>query len=185
VKEIMSRPGTDIGEAMKGVKDLSSRANRQKLTALLGSKDANAMLDQVDEMKTAFEIQAALSRNSDTAVNQAVQGSIDQSTSPGVLKTLMQGKPLDASKRLAQVFTGATPEAQAAQKAGIYSEIAQALTTIRGPSAEHALAAINAASRGQTMNEAQAKKIANLTAALLAGSGYQTGTQLRQSRTPY
>jgi hypothetical protein len=175
VRGIMSRPDTDIGEAMKGLGEVSSPAARQKLTALLGKTEADNLIGETDKLRTAFEIQAALSRNSDTAVNQAVQGSIEQSASPGFLRMLMQGKPLDSSKRLVQIFTGNTPEAREAVKAGVYTEIAQALTGIKGTAAQQALVGINQAMRGQAISEKQAQRLANLTTAALAASGYQSG----------
>ncbi len=90
VRAIMSRPGgTEIGEAMKGLKDLSSRASQSKLAALLGGKEAKALADEADRLSTAFEIQAAMAQNSKTAVRQAVQASVDQSAAPNVVQKLM------------------------------------------------------------------------------------------------
>ena len=83
VRRTMSRPGTDAGEAVKALKDLSSRAAQTKLGYILGDKEAAKLADRLDEASTAFEIGAALQQNSKTAVRQSVQGSIEQSTAPG------------------------------------------------------------------------------------------------------
>ena len=172
VRRTMGRPGTDVGEAVKAVRDLSSRASQQKLEAVLGKQAAADLASQLDEAATAFEIGAALHQNSKTAVRQAVQGSVEGSTAPGAVGKLMAGEPVQATKRLTQILTGRTPEAQEAAKAGIYAEIAKALTQTRGPEAERALMGITQAMQGQALTDEQAQRIAkNVTAALLIG-GY-------------
>jgi hypothetical protein len=172
VRRTMSSPGTDVGEAVKAVRDLSSRASQEKLAAVLGKGPAADLAKQLDEAATAFEISAALHQNSKTAVRQAVQGSVDAAAAPSVVRRLMAGEPLQAAKRLAQLFTGATPEAQDAIKSGIYSEIATALTQTKGAEAERALAGIARVMHGQVMTEAQALRLSRTTAAALAIGGY-------------
>lgn len=172
VRRTMGQPGTDVGEAVKAVRDLSSRASQEKLAAVLGKGPAADLAQQLDEAATAFEISAALHQNSKTAVRQAVQGSVEQSTAPGSLGKLMAGEPVQATKRLVQILTGSTPEAQEAAKAGIYAEIANALTQTRGPEAEKALMGITAAMQGQKLTNEQALRVSRqVTAALMIG-GY-------------
>jgi hypothetical protein len=163
VRRTMSRPGTDAGEAVKAIQDLSSTAAREKLGFILGKEQAAALADKLDEAGTAFEIAAALHQNSKTAVRGAVQGSVDASTAPGVMRRVLAGEPLQATKRLAQIITGSTPEAREAAKAGIYAEIAKALTQTKGRDAEHALMGIAKAMSGQEIGEAQALRIAKRT----------------------
>jgi hypothetical protein len=182
-KRLMTRPDTNVGEAIKAVKDLTTRASRAKLATVLGRDAAEKLLDEVDRSATAFEIQAAMAGNSRTAVRQAVQGSVDQSTAPGSLSKLLAGEPLQAGKRLAQIFTGKTPEAQEAAKAGIYEDIARALTQKRGPEAERALMGIQRAMAGQALTDAQARRIADVTVTALTAGGYPAGTQALRTQT--
>lgn len=184
VRAIMSRPGmdADVGEAMKAIKDLSSRRSQDNLALLVGKPEAAKMIGQLDELKTAFEIQAAMSRNSDTAVNQAVQKSLETSTAPGVVGKLMAGKGIDATQRFAQLFTGATPEAVEAAKAGIWSEVAKALTTTKGPNAERALRIVNKAIAGQKFTADEAKASGRLIATVLGAGAYREGTRALQTR---
>lgn len=185
-RAIMSRPGMedDVGEAMKAIRELGSRRSRDNLTLLVGKAEADKLIGQVDELKTAFEIGAAMSRNSDTAVNQSVQRSIDRSAQPSVVGRLMAGEPLKATKRFTQLFTGATPEAQQATKAGIYADIARALTSIKGPDAERALTIVNRAMSGQQLTDAQAQAAGQLVATVLGAAGYREGTRVLGTHTP-
>lgn len=179
VRRTMSRPGTDAGEAVKALKDLSSRAAQTKLGYILGDKEAAKLADRLDEASTAFEIGAALQQNSKTAVRQSVQGSIEQSTAPGAVGKLLAGEPVQASKRLAQMFTGKTPEAQAAAQASIYAELARALTQTRGARAEMALSGLNRVLAGQLLTEAQAARLARDVTGALAVSGYSVAQEAR------
>jgi hypothetical protein len=184
-RAIMSRPGMGedgIGEAQKAIRDLSSRRSRDNLRLLVGGPEADKLLGQIDEMKTAFEIQAAMSRNSDTAVNQAVQASVDASTERGVVGKLMEGSPINAGKRFAQLFTGATPEAQEAAKAGIWTEIAKTLTSTKGTEARRALNLINVAQSGQRLTEQQAQAAGRLVATVLGAGAYREGTRALSPR---
>jgi hypothetical protein len=183
-RRIMSRPGTDVGEAMKGLRDLTTRAARAKLGTVLGRAEADTLMNKLDEAGTAFEIQAAMAGNSRTAVRQAVQGSIDKSTEPNVVSKVLAGEPVKAIKRLVQIFTGSTPEAKEAAKAGIYEEIANALTQTRGADAQRALVGIQRAMAGQALTDAQAEKIARITVTALTAGGYPVGTQAIQSQMP-
>lgn len=177
VRAVMSKPGTEAGEAIKGLKELSSRASRDKLRTLLGHADAKALIDEADRLTTAFEIQAAMSQNSKTAVRQAVQGSVSESAAVGPLGRLAAGEPLGATKRFAQIFTGSSPEAVAAREAGIMEEIATALTQTKGPDAQRALATLKRVLAGQKINDAHAPRLAHWTTTALAGAGYTGGMQ--------
>jgi hypothetical protein len=184
VRAIMSRPGmnADVGEAMKAIKDLSSRRAQDNLALLVGKPEAGKLIGQLDELKTAFEIQAAMSRNSDTAVNQAVQKSIDGSTESGWVGKLMEGSPIQSTKRLTQLFTGATPEAREAAKAGIWAEIAKTLTSTRGAEAQRALAVVNQAMSGQRLTTEQAEAAGRLVATVLGAGAYREGTRALSPR---
>lgn len=181
VRRTMSKAGadTDVREAIKGVKDLSSRSARAKLATILGPKEAVKLTRELDKAATAFEIGDALARNSDTAIRQAVQKSVDESASPSVVSRLLAGEPVNATQRFAQIFTGATPEAEAAVKAGIYEDIARALTQTKGPNASRALQGIRQVMAGQAVTEKRAQEIARLTVTALGGLAYQAGTQER------
>ena len=118
----------DAREAIKGLKDFSSRAARDKLVTLLGEEQAAALTNELDRVATSFELRASVAENSKTYARQAVSGRIDEMTAPGAVGTLAQGKPLNAVQRVAQALTGQTPEAITGRQNAIYSDIADFLT---------------------------------------------------------
>ena len=184
VKAVMSNPGQDtsVREAIQAVRDLSSRANKTKLATLLGQKEADKLLKEIDQAATAFEVQAAMHQNSKTAIRQSVQGSVRETASPGAIRTLMQGEPINATKRFVQILTGSTPEAQQAVESGIYTEIAKALTGIKGDQAKMALSRLQWATAKQSLTDAQAHAVARSITSALAAGGYRAGTLELQSR---
>ena len=184
VKAVMSNPGQDtsVREAIQAVRDLSSRANKTKLATLLGQKEADNLLKEIDQAATAFEVQAAMHQNSKTAIRQSVQGSVRETASPGAIRTLMQGEPINATKRFVQILTGSTPEAQQAVESGIYTEIAKALTGIKGDQAKMALSRLQWATAKQSLTDAQAHAVARSITSALAAGGYRAGTLELQSR---
>lgn len=172
VTTTLTDPNVDAREALKALRMLSSRSNQTKLRMLLGGKQAAALFDRLDTATTAFELRAALAQNSKTAIRQSIQDSVKQQSAPGALETLASGKPVDAAKRFVQVFTGSTDEAQALREAGIYEEIATALTGIRGRKAKAAMRAVEKAISGQKISEQEAAFIGNVlaTSGVLVGS---------------
>jgi hypothetical protein len=171
VVRTMTDPDTTTREGIRVLRDLSSRNNRTKLRILLGQDRADALLGEVDQAATAFELRAAIAENSKTAVRQSIQAGVQEQTAPGIVTTLASGEPVNASKRLVQAMTGATQEAVELRQMGIYEEIAQALTGIRGARAEQAVRIMDRAIRGQAeITEEQAKIIADalVSASLIA-----------------
>lgn len=169
---------TAAQEAVKLVKQLSSRANRDKVDAVLGQAKANALFRQLDEAGTQLATRAAVARNSATASRLAGQQMVNEITSPGAIGSLMQGEPGQAMRQIVQLFTGQGSEAQIARKQAIYGEIAQALTGMRGQQAQDALQIVERAIAGQPVSSAEAGRIARTLTTGGALAAYQSGTQL-------
>lgn len=172
VTRALTDQNMDAREAIKLLRDVSSRANNQKLRFLLGQRQADAFFGEIDKAAATFELRAALAANSKTAIRQSIQGSVEQQTAPGALEVLGSGEPANAAKRFVQLFTGNSKEAQALREAGIYEDIANALTQVRGGRATTALNIIQKAINGQKINEQQAGFIGRVVAetGALAGS---------------
>ncbi|TJU85570.1 MAG: hypothetical protein E5Y10_24400 [Mesorhizobium sp.] len=115
-------------EAIKAIKDLSSRANREKLEAVIGKQKADALFSEVDRATTSFDLRASVAENSKTYARQATDRRIGEMTAPGPIGTLAQGKPLNAVQRIAQALTGQTPEKITAKQDAVYSQLAEILT---------------------------------------------------------
>lgn len=177
VRAAVTNPNLEISEFRKLSGDLRTRAAKDKLAAVLGPKEADALYSTLDENLTALELRAAIAQNSKTAARQSTQGMVKDVTAPGVVGTIAQGSPFDATRRAVQIFTGQTPEMVALRQQGIYDEIAQALTSIRGADAKLALAIVQRAIDGQPVTEAQARVIGRALGTATAIGGYQAGNQ--------
>lgn len=179
VSRTLTDSATDAREGIKLLRDMSSRASMDKMKTLLGPKAAKQLADELDSQAVAFELRAAIATNSKTAVRQEIQGAIKDQTQSGALEILASGKPMDASKRFVQIFTGNTTDAQSLRQSGIYEEIARALTETRGAKARNALKIVQRAMDGQQVSEQQAAFIGNVmaTSGFLAG-GREASRQL-------
>lgn len=170
---------TDAREAVKAIKDLSSRANREKVAAAIGDQEAKQLFDEVDRVAKSFDLRASVSENSKTFARQAVSGRIGEMTAPGPVGTLAQGEPINAGKRIIQALTGQTPERITARENKIYSQIADYLTR---PSSQ-AIPAFQAMQNYGTQtaaNQARALQIARLLSQSKAGV-YPTSVLLGDS----
>jgi hypothetical protein len=119
---------TDAREAVKAIKDLSSRANREKLTTAIGKQKAEALFDEIDRAAMSFDLRASVTENSKTYARQATDRRIGELTGPGAIGKAAQGEPLQATKRIVQTLTGMTPEKIRGKEDEVYSEIARLLT---------------------------------------------------------
>lgn len=172
VKRTITDPNTDAREAMALIKDLSSRANRDKVVELLGEKNADKFLASVDRALPALELRAAVAGNSKTAIRQSIQGQIAEETTPGLLRRTVgdAGNPLDAAKQITKAITRTGDQAITESQQQIYAEIAEALVSIRGEKAQKALRIVRKAIDGQPINDAQARFIGRV-----AGSSVFSG----------
>lgn len=163
--------------AVKAVKQLASRANMEKVAAVLGPSRSKVMFKALDEAAAQFQQRLNVARNSATASRLAGQQAVKDITEPGALGSLMQGEPVQAFRKVVQVLTGNTKAAQSAKSQQIYAEIARALTQMRGPAAQSALKSVQDAMSGQPIKSADAVRIARLLTSSAALGGYQLGQQ--------
>jgi hypothetical protein len=171
VTRTLGDPDTETREGLRVLRDMSSRQNQTNLRILMGQREADQLLERIDQAATAFELRAAIATGSQTALRQNIQSGVQAQASEGIVRTLAAGEPINAVKRLTQALTGETAEARQLRQMGIYEEIATALTSIRGNDAQQALAIIqHAMRRERTLSEGQAQIIAD---ALI--SGYASG----------
>lgn len=182
VKASLTNPDTDIKEIIKLWTDLSSRANREKVTMILGQSEADRLFPILDEAGAQLQTRGNVARNTATAARTAGQASVRQASEPGAVGVLAQGRPIDAARRVVQVLTGNTAEARLAKEQGIYKEIAQILTTKRGQEAQDALRIVQRAMEGQPVSSADAARVAKQVTAGLALGGYQIGTKSLSTR---
>lgn len=166
---------TPAREAIKAIKDLSIRANREKLTEAIGPAKADALFAEIDRAAKSFDLRAAVTDNSKTFARQATERQVSEITSPGIVGQLLEGKPLKAGQRVAQALTGQTPERIAAKQGQIYSELANVLTRPNGQ-------AILTALQGLGQSKQGTKLMSDRIARALAGPhlAYPSTVQLRK-----
>lgn len=179
VRRTISDPDIDAREAMQAVKEMSSRANRAKLRLILGDTKAKELLDELDRSATALSLRAAVSRNSDTAIRQSIQGQVKAEATPGLLRRTLGrgGNPLEAAQTITEEIAGIDPRSMSSREKAIFDEIADALTRIRGPEAQRALFSVRKALQGQPIKDAEAALIGRVTAGAVTASGGQAGLQ--------
>lgn len=176
-RRVMTDPNVDAREAMRAVKDLSSRAAEDKLTALLGPQRAQALLSSIDRQAVALERRAMVARNSATAPRQAIEQRVKDMSQAGPVGELLKGQPIEAARRVVQVLADTPPEQQARRAEEIYAEIANFLTQRRG---QDAVAAVDELARlldRSQQTEALAGRLRMLTAQAVPSVGYPVGTQ--------
>lgn len=179
VKVALTDPNMDAREAVKMVKEFSSRANREKLRMAIGDRNANTLLSVIDTQTKALNLRAAVAQNSKTFPRQTMDQTIKQMNEPGFWATLGQGKPLEAPKRLMQRMTNQAPEALQAREDKVYEELARALTGPRGADAMSLLGNLQYIAQRAPENAEAAQFLGSLLGyGALGPAAYRTGMQL-------
>lgn len=152
---------TPAREAIKAIRDLSSRANREKLYEVIGPQRAQALFDQVDRATASFNLRASVADNSKTFARQATEQTIRDATQPGAIGKAAQGEPINAMRRIAQLITGMTPERIRGREDAMYSEIARLLTR-RGGAGQQVYDAVQRLGATDADTALMARRIAGL-----------------------
>jgi hypothetical protein len=169
-------------EALKGLKELSSRANQEKVATVVGRQEAGRLFAELDRITASFELRASVAENSKTYARLATDRRVKDMTQPGPAGLLAQGQPLNAPRRLLQSITGQTPSDIARREDAVYSELANLLTRPAGQ-ARQAIGAIN----GISANDVSAAAWANRIQGGLGGPhlAYPATVQAQENLPPY
>lgn len=120
---------TGAREAIKALRDLSTRANREKVSLVIGEEAADDLFRELDRAAESFNLRAATADNSKTFQRQEMNRQMGGIADPDTpLTALGKGEPLNAGKRIAQALTGLTPERAAARQDEILTEVVRGLT---------------------------------------------------------
>lgn len=172
---------TPAREAIKAIRDLSSRANREKLAEVIGPQRAQALFDQVDRATASFNLRAAVADNSKTFARQATEQSIRDVTQPGAIGKAAQGQPINAVRRIAQVLTGLTPEKIKGREDAMYSEIARLLTR-RGGAGKQVYDSVQRLGATDADTKLMARRIAGLLPAPFSYPATTLGLEYTRNR---
>lgn len=135
VKAAMTDPDVDARETAKLLKDLSSRASREKMSMILDPKEAARLWQSLDEAAEAFRLRAAVAQNSKTQPREAM-ARIKKQAAKSPLRSLLSGRLVDAAQEGVSTVTGNTERAQQLHLDQIDQSLAEILTRVRGDKAE-------------------------------------------------
>ena len=168
-----------VGESVAAVRNLLNRNNMTKTRFALGS-DAKRLFGELEKMGDALVLRAAVARSTATAIRTAGQQQMADEVAPGVVRRVAgnMGNPLEAARDLTQTAVGIDARSLSDAQRGYYAEVADALTRLRGPEAQRALAAVKGAMAGQPIKDADAALIGRLV-----GTGAGIGAY-RATTTP-
>lgn len=177
VKRAMTDPNMDAREAAKALKELSSRAAREKVETVIGPRQAGALFRELDQAATAFEMRAGVAANSRTFARTSTDDMVRAQSRDGAMNALRRGEAPSALKRTVQAVTGRTEDDLARLDDQVYGELAQVLTGPRGP---EALRYLQMLMQGQQAIPQQAAPYGRLTMELLRRNPAVTAPMLNQ-----
>ena len=128
VNMAFSDPNLDAREAAKALKALSSRANRDKISQIIGQDQADQMFAGLDAATDAFALKAAVAQNSKTYAREALGNRITDRLSQTPGGALRRGEPYTAAKGVFAHQMGASPAQRAAREDEAYSALVDVLT---------------------------------------------------------
>lgn len=172
----------DAREALKALRDLSSRSSREKVATVIGDEAADDLFRELDRATQSFELRASVADNSKTFQRQEMSRQVDSMVNPdGILGALGRGEPVNAGKRAVSFLTGMTPERALAAKDAIMTDVARALLS-QGPDAIRNMQSIidmNAVRQGaSSVADALVRAGSRVGAASSYQLGSPTGNQL-------
>ena len=168
-------------EALKTLRDLSTRASREKVALVIGDDAAEELFGELDRAARSFELRAGVADNSKTFQRQEMGRQVDAVTNPdGVIGALGRGEPVNAGRRLVQAITGFTPERALASKDAMMTEVARALLS-QGPEAVRSAQALSQLGMARAGSSEVARALANV-GVLGAPAAYQYGRQAGANR---
>lgn len=182
VNAVASDPNLDAREARAALNMLTSREARDKLTTVLGARDAGRVAKVIDEASVALGLRAATARGSQTAGRQFTRQFVEDVTAPGGLTQMAQLRPVEATQAIVQSMTKTAPRDIAERQSQILAEVTDVLTRSGLPEAQSALRILRQMNVDQPVSEEQARLVANAFTAALSGAGYQTGMNVFSNR---
>ena len=158
VKSVASDPNVDARQLRELVQNLSSKAAREKVAALVGPEKARAFFGQVGRFGRASELRASVARNSATFQRTAIDAQVKAQINNSVIKLAQAGQPMKALQLAIQKMNRMDPVSRLEAEDALYSEISKLLTTTRGKNAEKMLRRLQLALRARSQNSAVAQR---------------------------
>ena len=181
VKNSLATEDIDIKEAQKLLTDLSSRANLDKLSFIIGPKGVSDMMEKLTMVRRALTLQQAIAKNSATAGRQSLQQIGDTALNAGPKNAAMKGKPLAAVQETIMLALGTDAKSQAARSSAMFGDVIKALTNMRGEEAVKALELMTKVINKQIqITDKDADNIARLFLSQAPATAVVSGRQLNE-----
>lgn len=120
---------TEVLEAVKALKLLSSRANREKIAIAIGDDQATRLFSVLDEAAKTFELRNRVQNNSLTFARSEMNNTINSLVRPdNPVGALTRGEPVNAAKFAVQTMFGQTPARQMAKEDEILRSVVELMT---------------------------------------------------------
>ena len=139
--------------------------------------NADALIKQIEQVQTAASTRASQAVNTKTQIRKSTQKMVEELTSAGPIRTLLEGKPLEASQQIAQELTGFTKEFSERQRQSIFNELSEALTRVGTDDATEVLRVLDRVQRGLEVSNEQRQFAATRLAFYLQGANQKTTEQ--------
>ncbi|NOV17885.1 hypothetical protein E5S70_17690 [Ensifer adhaerens] len=169
VKRSVTDGNIDARQGVAALRELSSDAARQKITTILGARQADNLMRAVDQAARSFEVRAGVAANSRTYARQAAERAVDQATAPSFIENAASGRPVASARGFLQSLLGTGEPAQLARQDETWGEIANILTQPAGMAQGTFLRALQAAAQQIPVADRQAANLAR---------GVTTGTAI-------
>lgn len=171
-----------VGEAVAATRALLTPNNLTKMRFVLGGDDAKRLFGELEKVGDALVLRSAVARQTATAIRTAGREAMQAEVAPSAVRRAAgnMGNPLDAAREVTQSLAGIDAASLSAAERGYFAEVADALTRIRGPEAQRALAAVRGAMQGQPMRDAQAQEIVRLLGLPALAGALQSTTRLTE-----
>lgn len=168
-----------VAEAVAATRNLLTRNNLNKMRFVMGGEDAQKLFDELSKVSDALVLRSAVARGSATAIRQSGQQAMADQVAPGATRRALgnMGNPLEGAREVTQSLAGTDAASISGRQQAYFAEIADALTRLRGPEAQRALAAVRGAMQGQPMRDAQAQEIVRLLGLPALAGGFQSATR--------
>lgn len=129
VKRAVTDGDVQAREGIVILRQLSSRAAREKITTLIGTDKANTLFAELDRAAKSFELRADVAQNSKTFMRQNMNEKMTEIGKPdGIIPSLMQGEVLQAAKSGVRTASGYSPQRVAQLKDQTAGEMVDVLT---------------------------------------------------------
>ena len=177
----MTDTNMDARQAAAALRELSSAANREKISMLLGRPEADRLFRQLDQSSRAIELRANVAQNSKTMARQDMDETVRSFNEDGIVAATRRGEVGNILKRTWQAMSGGRKIDDQMREDQIYSQIVEFLTGPRGANAQTQLQVLRDVAAAGPAGRAVAERLARDIGIATGVAGYTAGMETRSN----